>query len=350
MIMDATERVLVCLRYGIGDVVMEMPALRGLRRQWPHAHLTALGAQPALELLEGDSVFDALMSIQAFGFQHLWDDGTQETRTKVSQWLEANNFQRILDAGHTVAGIQQLLAQLAVPILDTGGQLEAADSPDGNGARSIWRSAVRAWGLAETGVPPLPRLHVPDQAQQAAREFIRQRGLSGKKLIGIAPIASSPLKCWPLDHVCELVRRLTEASSQHLLIFGIPEADRETFSRLQDEAAPGRLHRVEPVHLQQTAAIITRCQALVSNDTGLMHMGAAVGTPTVAVFGPTSPRVTLPAGATPVSPGAECDFRHTDRFGSPECVLRNRCLVGDRSCIDSVSVDAVDSALTRLLA
>ncbi|RJP19820.1 MAG: hypothetical protein C4520_12080 [Candidatus Abyssobacteria bacterium SURF_5] len=60
----AARRILLCLRYGIGDFVMETPVLQALRESSPHAHITAAGAYPAIELLEGDPRIDALMCIQ----------------------------------------------------------------------------------------------------------------------------------------------------------------------------------------------------------------------------------------------------------------------------------------------
>ncbi|MEX2337111.1 MAG: glycosyltransferase family 9 protein, partial [Aquisalimonadaceae bacterium] len=331
---------------GIGDVVMEMPALRALRAQWPQAHLTALGAWPALELLAGDAVFNSLAGTQDFGFHHWWDDGTEASRRKIAGWLREQDFQLILDATHAVTGIRQQLAQLGAPILDTGGYLGAAGAA---GARSIWRSAVDAWGLSECDTPPLPRLHIPERARRMAERFVLHRGLSAQPLIGLAPVASSELKRWPLDRICELVGRIAAAGTHHLLVFGIAGDDRPTINQLQ-HAAAGRFHRVEPMHLQHTAALITHCQALVSNDTGLMHMSAAVGTPTVAVFGPTAWRVALPVGAVAVSSDLKCGYRLEDRFGPPECILRERCLIGAHSCIATVSVDAVHGALRHLLA
>ncbi len=349
--MDApSERILVCLRYGIGDVVMEMPALRGLRAQHPHAHLTALGAWPALELIEGDPLFDALSGVQDFGFRHWGDHGAEAARTSVAAWVDHNRFDRVLDAAHTVIGIRDVLGAMGIPVFNIGGFLDAATGTDGGGARSIWRSAVRDWGLNDDATEPLPRLHLPERARRAAHELFLHRGLVGREVVAIAPVASSRLKRWPMDRVCALMRRLANERECQLLVLGIPTEERSALERMKLAAGPDRVIHVAPRHLQETAALIQRCSALLSNDTGVMHIGAAVGTPSVAVFGPTSPEVVLPAGARAAGPEIPCGYRLNDRFGPPDCVLRDRCLIAPESCIAAVPVETVAQALYALLA
>jgi ADP-heptose:LPS heptosyltransferase len=330
------ERVLICLRYGIGDVVMEMPALRGLRAQHPQAHFTALGAWPALELIEGDPLFDAHRGIQDFGFRHWGDRGGEAERDAVRGWIRANRFDRVFDASHTVIGIKEVLDASDIPVANTSSYLEAEP-----GAGSIWRSAVRAWGLVGPMPESEPVLHLPEVARAAARGLFNRHGLFGREVIALAPVASSRLKRWPMQRVCELIEGLAAERPSEFLVLGLAPEQAEGLRAAGRE----RVTVVSPRHLQQTAALIEHCNALLSNDTGLMHIGAAVGTPTVAVFGPTSPRVVLPSRAHAAGPPGPCVHRLEDRFGPPECVLRETCLIGPGSCIDAVSVGDVAAAL-----
>jgi ADP-heptose:LPS heptosyltransferase len=336
----ARERLLICLRYGIGDVVMEMPALRGLRAQHPRAHFTALGAWPALELIEGDPLFDTHRGVQDFGFRHWGDRGGEAERDAVRGWIEANGFDRVLDASHTVIGIRDVLGATGIPAANTSRYLEAEP-----GAGSIWRSAQRAWGLAGPMPESGPVLHLPDAARAAAAGLFNRYGLVGREVIALAPVASSRLKRWPMQRVCELVERLAAERTSHFLVLGVAP---EQTGALR-AAGRERVTVVPPRHLQQTAALIECCSALLSNDTGLMHIGAAVGTPTVAVFGPTSPRVVLPSRAHAAGPPGPCVHRLEDQFGPPECVLQESCLIGPGSCIDAVSVGDVAAALRNAL-
>lgn len=76
----SAQRVLVCLRYGIGDVVMQTAALDALRRALPTACITALGARPAIELLEHDPRIDELVCTQDWGLRHWGDTGTPKIK------------------------------------------------------------------------------------------------------------------------------------------------------------------------------------------------------------------------------------------------------------------------------
>jgi len=347
---QARDRTLICLRYGIGDVVMEMPALRGLRRLHPKGHFTVLGAWPALELLEDDPVCDASMGVQHFGFQHWGDRGTPEAQEQLKQWLRDSHFNQVIDACHTVLGIRQVLQHFAFPTFNASGGIEMDSRITSPGARSIWSSAVRNWGLPTDSRYTEPRLHIPAQATRRARAYFREHELNEHaSIVALAPVASSQLKRWPLDRLCELIHHLTANRDVHLLLFGIDAGESSTIHQLQQAARPGSLHRIEPVHLQQTAALIARCHALLANDTGLMHIGAAMGTPTVAIFGPTSASVVLPLGATPASSNVACGYRLTDRFGPPKCVIEDHCLIAEESCISAVTVDQALNALTSVL-
>ena len=84
---------------------------------------------------------------------------------------------------------------------------------------------------------------------------------------------------------------------------------------------------IAPVHLRGTAALLAQCRVLICNDTGLMHLAAAVGTPVVAVFACTSPRLYLPRGGTAVARWAQpCSHVVHDDFGVAPCVAGARCL------------------------
>lgn len=344
----AGQRMLVCLRYGIGDVVMELPALRYLRAQWPDAHLTALGAHPATELLQDDPVFDRVVRVQDLGFEHWGDRGDERVRRRAGEWLADHAFGCVLDRAHTVVGMRRVLLDAGIPAYDTGGTVTmGAPEVGGAAVRSIFDSAVDAWGVTESSGPVQPELRIPAEAREAMEAWLQWQRLSGCERIGIAPVASSHLKRWPVARVRELIRRLTTARGSSILVFGIDPAGALAADLRQ--TAPDHVAIVAPVHLQQTAALIERCHAIIGNDTGLMHIGAAVGTGTVALFGPTSPAVVLPAGARAVSTDTPCGYRQTDRLGPPDCILEDRCLIGAHSCIERIGVDAVEQSVRAVL-
>jgi ADP-heptose:LPS heptosyltransferase len=109
---------------------------------------------------------------------------------------------------------------------------------------------------------------------------------------------------------------------------------------------------VQTADLRLVAGLLHRCDAFVGNDTGLMHIAAAMGVPVAAVFGPTWPGIYLPRHQEARAFGGwtqACAYRHTEVFGHPQCVYENRCLAYQSSCIHETSMDAMCQYLETLL-
>lgn len=341
--------ILLCLRWGIGDLVMETPLLQALRRAAPRARITALGARPALELLEVDERLDALACVQDWGLAHWGDSGSAAIAERVHRWLSEQRFDVVLDPSHAVAAVRDILWQRGGCLLDTGLWIQDAALAEDGGVAAICRAAEYGWGLGEASVDTEPELRIGAVDHAHAREWLAQSGVEAERLAAVSPVASSSLKRWPAERLAAIADRLADRGYRVLVLQGPQEACGRAV--VQAMRRPDAAVTVDRVCLRTTAALLARCDVFVGNDTGLMHMAAAVGTPVFAVFGPTSPQVYLPPGQHGCAPQIPCPYRHTRRFGPPECLVVDRCLLGLRSCIDAVSLMELEQALdTRLSA
>lgn len=334
------RRILLCLRYGIGDLVMQLPVLDMLRQTMPTAHLTALGARPALELLQADARFNALACVQDWGLSHWGDRGTAASRRQIAAWLTAQNFDLIIDPSHAVTAVGDVIWERCTSILDTGRYTDQQALEEGCGGVAAIKEAVRqGWGL-QIPYDLLPYLTLNRAEQDFAEHFFASHGLRGCSPIGLSPVASSELKRWPTERLAQVAERLPGP----LLLFRGPTQDDGSAANAW---LPEGTISVGPLHLRQTAALLAGCSLFLCNDTGLMHLAAAVGTPVVAIFGPTSPSIYLPPGGTAVAVGGmdDCPFRRRDSFGPPECLVQGYCMLGMRSCIDRVESEQVLAAL-----
>ena len=151
-------------------------------------------------------------------------------------------------------------------------------------------------------------------------------------------------KCWPAENFAALADRLIKNHNCRILLFQGPH-DVDTNRRIQ-EACQSFLSIVEGTTVRQSAAIMERCDVFITNDAGPMHIAAAVGTPIVAIFGPTD-HVWLHPWSKQyalVTAGLECSPCF---YYSPRPLI---CKGGDYACLTDLSVDGVYSAVEEMLA
>jgi len=157
------------------------------------------------------------------------------------------------------------------------------------GERALPRMVDRCAALAlPKGAPlppgyPLPELKVPDQEIAAWRQRL---GLAeGRLLAAFAPGAVGPSKRWPASYFAETARRLA-AQGFSVIVLGGPG---ETSLAAEIGAGQGFVHDLTGADLRNAILGLAAANVAVSNDSGLLHVAAALGTPSIGIFGPTSP-------------------------------------------------------------
>ncbi len=339
------SHVLLCLHYGIGDVVMELPAIEALRARVLEARITGLGAAPAVEVLAGDGRLDAVVGIQAWGIRHLGDPIGEAAGRQCTDWLRSSHFDLVLDASHAAHAIRALIHEQYTDLLDTdSAALHAALARGEDGLSALKRGIHGGWGL-EVPASWHPTLPLSQEEAEWAERFLGENGVS-EDCVALSPGASHRLKSWPAEEWGRLARFVAEDLGADVLLFcgpmeaGILEA--------LTEAAGGaeRLHVVQNLHLRKVAALLSRCRLYVGNDSGLMHLAAAVERAVVVLFGPTVARLYLPGwvrSRAVVSPVA-CPYRLHEALGHPPCVLAGRCFL-EGPCIERIDSGEVYRAV-----
>lgn len=155
--------------------------------------------------------------------------------------------------------------------------------------------------------PPTPyNVTIPSGYRTQAEVLLKHLNIpQHKTLIGLHP-GSAPnatFKRWPLGRFAAVARALIQQHNTHILIFGGPgeeELKRQLSLQITHRESPATNHSsrvtIISTDLLGTAAVIARCRLFVSNDSGLMHISAAAGTPTLGLFGPTNERQVGPRG------------------------------------------------------
>jgi heptosyltransferase-2 len=215
-------------------------------------------------------------------------------------------------------------------------------------SRYYLRLVERLGLMSETAAgAPVASLAVEPRLRSAASQLLQSRGVpAGAALVGLAPGAAyGQAKRWLPEHVAALARELAADGVTSVMVGA--SADAETGRAIESAlgapgdgpALPGLVSLIGRTDLPTLAAVLALCRAVVSNDSGAMHVAAAVGTPVVAVFGPTDERATAPLG--------EHTIVSADVFCRP-CHLRS-CPI-DHRCMRRVTPTHVHEAVRRHLA
>lgn len=188
---------------------------------------------------------------------------------------------------------------------------------------------------------PKPRIVPRSGTLAQADVMLAVAGLApGQPIVGFAPGAAyGHAKRWPPDRVAQVMAALSRQGAAAVIVGAA--ADRDTGRAIESSLPPGArvVNLIGRTSLRQLVGIVARCAAFVSNDSGAMHIAAALGVPLTALFGPTDERETAPAG--------HADVIVRDVFCRP-CML-HECPI-DHRCMKRIDVETVLSSVTRHLA
>jgi heptosyltransferase-2 len=330
-------RILAVRFSAIGDVILTTPLLRALRTRHPQAHITVVTKASLAPLLADNprindvigwdpstSVRDLAAELKGRAFTHRLDlhgslRSGQLRRAVGGRWgrYPKHRLARTVLI-RTKRNMYRHPRHVAERYFDAAAALDV--TPDGLGAELF----VRRDALAE------------------ADAFLNTHRLgTGRTLIALAPGATHATKRWPERHWLALMPRLTARAD--VVILG-SEADTPLAERLAAAGGDGAASAAGQFDLQGSAALIKRARALAGGDTGLMHMATAVGTPVVALFGPTVEAFGFfpyRARAT-VLERTDLECRPCSATGSARCPL------GHHRCLEEILPDDVEAALRKL--
>lgn len=342
----AAPRILVVRLSAIGDVVMASGLIPALRARWPDAHLAWLTQPLTVPLLRYNPRLDQVLVWPREHWQQLWRE-----RRWGELWRALREFHRLLREQRfdLVLDAQGLLKSAVCAWLTgaprrvalygrEGGRLlvhEVVQPSDAAAPRvgHEYRHLVRHVGAPETAFAM--DLVVGAEARSAVHLILQAAGVTGP-YVALCPFTTRAQKHWFEDHWVALAQRLGEHGLTPVLLGG--PGDVAAAARIT-AACPRLVSLAGRVKLDQNVAAVAGASLLVGVDTGLTHMGTALGVPSVALFGSTrtyldacTPRTVVMYDALPCSP---C-HRH------PTCA-------GRFDCMRSLSVERVAAQALQLL-
>lgn len=336
---SGVRKILVMELWGIGDLVMMSAVIAPLREAYPDAEICLLSKAYGKELFCPGQAFD-----RYFIFDFPWTKF--RGKYKLWQWdwqrmsglietLRREKFDVILDArGDVRNNVLSLLTggQRRIGYGWTGGAClltDLGEDPLRKRHRvEAWQALLNRLGIDAAG--SCPRLATDAEADVKADTFLKQAGYAPDDfIIGIHPGARMAVRRWPLDRFLESARQIEKKFGGRIVFFKDPDIDIKAIN-----AFP-----VFEGGLSDLVAMITRVKVFICNDTGVMHIATAVGTPVIAVFGPGEVETIGPYG-----PG------HTvvrkDNVDCRPCWDYCRC--GEPYCLRDIRPEDVVGAVEKL--
>lgn len=273
--MPQPYRILLIRFSSLGDIILLSGLLDALRSRHPELHLTFATKTRYAELFREDPRVDRLVEL---------GDG-RGALGRLRSELDRYEFDQILDAHASLRSL--MLGALLAPA--QWRRIEKDALARWAFVRFRWRSAALERQQTEryarmVGLDELPpsRIHPGRAAERRAADLIPEGDV-----LALAPGARHLSKQWPGERVVEMAKGFRGRHSAKFVLFGGPE-ERSLCAKIAGEIGGDVLDLCGELSLAEVAAGLARCDLLVCNDSGLLHLAEAMATPVLALYGPTS--------------------------------------------------------------
>jgi lipopolysaccharide heptosyltransferase II len=335
------SRILIIKPSSLGDIVHALPTVAALRRRFPSARITWLVKHEWAEVLEGNPHLDEVLALDLSpkGWPAAW------------RAVRAGRFDTVVD-------LQGLLRSAVLGWI-SGAPLRIGFANGREGS---------PWFYTERVSVPSPSMHAVDryllmtkylgadpgevkpsdfplphdtQAEARIEALLAATGVqAGAMLVAMNPSARWETKRWPFESFAAVGDRLQQDGAARVLLIGGRD-ERPTGEQVLRAMRTMSVDLMGRTTLKELIALLRRVRLLVTNDSGPMHLASAVGTPVIALFGPTDPDRTGPYGAghTVLRSGVPC---------SP-CFSRRCANAVTMECLTTIHPEQVIEAALRLL-
>jgi len=343
--MKPPSRILIRSVNWIGDAVLTLPAIKSLRHAYPESHISILARPWVSDIFKEDPAIDEII---LYRDEHKSIKG----RLRLAGEIKTKNFdlailfQNAFDAALItwLARIPERVGyvrDLRRPLLTL--PIKANDEILKMHQVYYYLNIVKSLGIDPIEVHPY--LRVSDNEKKKAQKFIEGAGIDNFLIIGINPGATyGSAKRWPPERFADLIERVSSDLNAGIILFG-SQTERRIVQEILDMIEPEIkdtkiLNMAGKTDLRDLIALISLCDAFITNDTGPMHIASALLVPVVALFGSTDSTRTGPFGT-----GHEIISRH---LSCSPCMKRE-CPEGHLRCMYEITVDEVFEALKRVI-
>src|SRR4030067_2066103 len=335
------KKILIRCTNWIGDAVLTMPALAAVRQKFPDAEISILVKPWVAGLFENSPDIDRIIIYDDKKYSRLCGKRKLVSDLKKHKFDMAILFQNAFEAaflsflagipvryGYNTDGRGMLLTHKIKPSDETLKK------------HQVWYYLDLLKPMGITIEEPELSLKIENKNKTAASNVLKKNRIKKDELIiGINTGASyGPAKRWLPDRYAKLAEMLIERYNARIILFGSKD-DKEVANEIASLSSHKLINLAGKTSLSEATATIERCRLFITNDSGLMHIAAALNVPVIAIFGSTSPERTGPYGKG-----------HHIIYKNVECspCLKRECPT-DFKCMELISVDEVYSRAEKMI-
>ncbi len=309
------KNILIIRPGAIGDALLAFPVLKALREQYDGARITLVSNAQVLPLAQAFDIADETFDFQDIQWSELFSSTgirTSSIRDLLAQTDLAICWMRdpdgIIEHNLKTSGVEHVIITPGRPsarehlhIVDY--LARTVELPDKSPSTSVGAS-VDDVGLGGPLWLPVGRGYLPfiDDEPTTSGDprwaTINAHGMTTERFVAIHPGSGAVEKCWPISLFAEVIKRLWEQNHPVLLLSGPADTERmdELRQQLSLPPTPEMIKILTYAPLLEVAQHLQQGRCYLGNDSGITHLAAMLGAPTVAIFGPTDPKIWRPMG------------------------------------------------------
>lgn len=286
----SVKSILIVHQGAIGDFILSLPALEALHRFWPEARFTFLSHPNILEIIRARPYFESVFDCSAGRWAPLYTRGGELASRELNSLAQVDRV-FVFARSSSQLLVDNLTDNLAKPV----NRVDPFPEPSlGSGLPEFQCLQLEKLGIP--AIPPPDAVIAPRRQDiLEARAFLRQNLASRDRLILLHPGSGSPRKLWSSCGWLGLINRLSSERNLRFALLQGP-ADAEIVHQLRSQLKTVTPITVENWRLGKLAALMSESSLYLGNDSGVTHLAAACGAPTIALFGPTDPEIWAPRG------------------------------------------------------
>jgi ADP-heptose:LPS heptosyltransferase len=288
----------------LGDVVLSLPALRAIRERFPKARITVAIGKPGAEIINLSGYADDTLEVDRVALR----DGVKLVSIgriiKLVGEVRAAKYDFVIDLhslsetnllGFLSGAPRRLYARRPGRSLDYLSNFQPRPPREEKHSHAVDRYLDVLKPLGVTNTPRLPQLKTVAAADASVEALLKkEKANSGSLLVGVFPGAGHPSRRWPMEHFAEVADHLIRNERVRVIVFAGPE-ERPLIPQMRT-VFPASTIFFDRLTIPQLVSAQARLTLLISNDTGPMHIAAAVGTPVVVVMNRPDPHSFIPLG------------------------------------------------------